>query len=57
MFLSRVEDGCAVILANRPRAGGAFTISAETPDARDFMLTLLARWMTDRRAHLATATP
>ena len=45
----------------------AFTISAETPDARDFMLTLLDRWMTDRnvrvarvevfygRAHLATA--
>lgn len=46
-------------------------ISAETPDARDFMLTLLDRWMTDRpsslrlrvarvevfygRAHLATA--
>ena len=45
----------------------AYTIAAETPDARDFMLTLLDRWMTDRnvrvarvevfygRAHLATA--
>ncbi len=45
----------------------AYTISAETPDAKDFMLTLLDRWMTDRnarvarvevffgRAHLATA--
>ena len=45
----------------------AYTIAAETPDARDFMLTLLDRWLTDRkvrvarfevfygRAHLATA--
>ena len=45
----------------------AYTIAADTLDARDFMLTLLDRWMTDRnvrvarvevfygRAHLATA--
>ena len=45
----------------------ATTIAARTPDARDFMLTLLDRWMTDRnvrvarvevfygRAHLAAA--
>ena len=45
----------------------AYTIAAETPDARDFMLTLLDRWLADRkvrvarievfygRAHLATA--
>ena len=45
----------------------AYTIAADTVDARDFMLTLLDRWMTDPnvrvarvevfygRAHLATA--
>ena len=45
----------------------AFALRAKTPDAEDFMLTLLNRWMTERvarvarveafygRAHLATA--
>ena len=45
----------------------AVTLRAKTPDAEDFMLTLLNRWMSDRgvrvarveafygRAHLATA--
>ena len=45
----------------------AFSLRAKTPDAEDFMLTLLNRWMTDHgvrvarveafygRAHLATA--
>ena len=47
----------------------AFLVTAQTPVARDFILTLLDRWMTDRnvrvarvevyygRAHLATARP